>query len=93
MYGIGTDRSGNVFMGTYVKRHTGCGPAGNANAIYRANVNGGGVSVFTLPGTLTRHSAAAAVPCVAADPAAGRELCPTPTPRGMTACVRDGGRS
>ncbi|HTJ71390.1 MAG TPA: SdrD B-like domain-containing protein [Actinospica sp.] len=58
VFGIGTDRSGNVFAGTYVKRHTNYGPAGNVNAIYRYNVNnpGGGVSTFvTLPGALTNH--------------------------------------
>jgi hypothetical protein len=59
VFGIGTDRSGNVFAGTYVKRHTGYGPAGNVNAVYRYNVNdaSAGVSTFvTLPGTLAKHT-------------------------------------
>jgi hypothetical protein len=58
VFGIGTDRSGNVYAGTYVKRHTEYGPAGNVNAIYRYNVGapGAGVSTFvTLPGLLTPH--------------------------------------
>jgi hypothetical protein len=58
VFGVGTDRSGNVFAGTYVKRHTEYGPAGNVNAIYRYNAKnpGAGVSKFVqLPGTLTKH--------------------------------------
>lgn len=58
VFGIGSDRSGNVFAGTYVKRHTDYGPAGNVNAIYRYNANdpSSGVSTFvTLPGRLTKH--------------------------------------
>ena len=65
VFGIGTDRSGNVYAGTYVKRHTEYGPAGNVNAIYRYNVNapGSGVSTFvTLPGWLTPHDPSGLIP-------------------------------
>ncbi|HET9173418.1 MAG TPA: SdrD B-like domain-containing protein [Actinospica sp.] len=58
VFGIGTDRSGNVYAGTYVKRHTEYGPKGNVNEIYRYNVNdpAAGVTPFIqLPGTLTKH--------------------------------------
>lgn len=60
VFGLGTDRAGNVFLGTYVKRHTEYGPAGPVNAIYRYNLDApkAGVSTFvTLPGALTRHDA------------------------------------
>jgi hypothetical protein len=64
VFGVGTDRTGNVYMGTYVKRHTEYGPAGPVNAIYRYNTTApGSVSTFvTLPGALTPHSKAGAVP-------------------------------
>ncbi|QNP68845.1 hypothetical protein IAG44_04840 [Streptomyces roseirectus] len=57
VFGIGTDRSGNVFLGTSVKRHVAYGPAGAVNAIYRTtSTTPGTVSTFvTLPGTLTAH--------------------------------------
>lgn len=59
VFGIGTDRTGNVFMGTLVKRHTRYGPAGAVNAIYRYNSTSKAVSTFTtLPGTLTAHDSA-----------------------------------
>jgi hypothetical protein len=67
VFGIGTDRSGNVFAGTYVKRHTEYGPAGNMNAIYRYNVHapGAGVSTFAvLPGTLTPHDVTGSIPYI-----------------------------
>ncbi|MET8978157.1 SdrD B-like domain-containing protein [Streptomyces sp. NPDC004539] len=58
VFGIGTDRSGNVFMGTSVKRHTTYGPAGPVNAIYRYNDTSKAVTTFvTLPGDLTAHDA------------------------------------
>ncbi|QNP74627.1 carboxypeptidase regulatory-like domain-containing protein [Streptomyces roseirectus] len=58
VFGIGTDRSGNVFMGTSVKRHTEYGPAGPVNAIYRYNSTSKAVTTFTtLPGALTAHDA------------------------------------
>ena len=56
VFGIGTDRSGNVFAGTYVKRHTEYGPAGPVNAIYRHHAGSDAVTTFTtLPGSLTAH--------------------------------------
>ncbi|MEU6352793.1 SdrD B-like domain-containing protein [Streptomyces sp. NPDC047072] len=56
VFGIGTDRTGNTFMGTSVKRHTAYGPAGAVNAIYRYNATSKAVTTFTtLPGTLTAH--------------------------------------
>jgi len=67
VFGIGTDRSGNVFAGTYVKRHTEYGPAGNMNAIYRYNVHDGaaGVSTFAvLPGRLTPHDRTGSIPYI-----------------------------
>ena len=67
VFGIGIDRSGNVFAGTYVKRHTEYGPAGNVNAIYRYNVTspGAGVSTFAvLPGRLTPHDASGSIPYI-----------------------------
>ncbi|MFM9441424.1 SdrD B-like domain-containing protein [Streptomyces acidiscabies] len=58
VFGIGTDRTGNVFMGTSVKRHTEYGPAGPVNAIYRYNGTSKAVTTFTtLPGALTPHDA------------------------------------
>ncbi|MFJ4873380.1 SdrD B-like domain-containing protein [Streptomyces sp. NPDC088757] len=57
VFGIGTDRTGNVYMGTLVKRHAEYGPAGPVNAVYRYNKESRQVSTFvTLPGTLTAHS-------------------------------------
>ena len=67
VFGIGTDRSGNVFAGTYVKRHTEYGPAGDMNAIYRYNVHapGAGVSTFAvLPGRLTPHDRTGSIPYI-----------------------------
>ncbi|MFI8930160.1 SpaA isopeptide-forming pilin-related protein [Streptomyces sp. NPDC053474] len=56
VFGLGTDRTGNVYMGTMVKRHTAYGPAGPVNAIYRYNRTSDQVTTFaTLPGTLTAH--------------------------------------
>nr|WP_308800922.1 SdrD B-like domain-containing protein [Streptomyces polyasparticus] len=77
VYGLGTDRTGNVFLGTYVKRHTEYGPAGAKNAIYRYNTSGTGISTFaTLPGTLTAHTPGADGAYLADDaiyPKVGRE--------------------
>ncbi|MGW0846082.1 SdrD B-like domain-containing protein [Streptomyces sp. NPDC002787] len=57
VFGIGTDRTGNTYLGTLVKRHAAYGPAGATNTIYRRN-SGSGVSTFvTLPGELTPHDA------------------------------------
>lgn len=57
VFGIGTDRTGNAYLGTYVKRHTEYGPAGAVNAIYRYNRTSDKVTTFTtLPGTLTAHT-------------------------------------
>lgn len=66
VFGVGTDRTGNVYMGTYVKRHTEYGPAGPVNAIYRYNMNAAsGVSPFvTLPGALTAHDASGSIPYI-----------------------------
>ncbi|KPI17159.1 Cna B domain protein [Actinobacteria bacterium OK074] len=59
VFGIGTDRTGNTYMGTLVKRHAEYGPAGAVNAIYRYNTTSQAVSTFvTLPGTLTAHDSA-----------------------------------
>ncbi|MEV3859291.1 SpaA isopeptide-forming pilin-related protein [Streptomyces sp. NPDC050095] len=56
VFGVGTDRDGNVFTGTYVKRHTEYGPAGPVNAVYRYNATSDAVTTFTtLPGALTAH--------------------------------------
>ncbi|MDN3022979.1 SdrD B-like domain-containing protein, partial [Streptomyces sp. S.PB5] len=56
VFGIGTDRTGNIYAGTSVKRHTEYGPAGAVNAIYRYNSTSQALTTFvTLPGTLTAH--------------------------------------
>ena len=56
VFGIGTDRTGNVYAGTSVKRQTAYGPAGAVNAVYRYNATSKAVTTFiTLPGTLTAH--------------------------------------
>ncbi|MFF6781127.1 SdrD B-like domain-containing protein [Streptomyces sp. NPDC012510] len=55
VFGIGTDRTGNTYMGTLVKRHAAYGPAGATNTVYRRH-SASGVSTFvTLPGELTPH--------------------------------------
>ncbi|MBD0840017.1 SpaA isopeptide-forming pilin-related protein [Streptomyces sp. TRM68416] len=70
VFGIGTDRTGNVFMGTYVKRHMEYGPAGATNAVYRYNTTSDAVTTFTtLPGTLTAHEPGDAVPYYISDDA------------------------
>ncbi|WP_279631348.1 SdrD B-like domain-containing protein [Streptomyces aquilus] len=56
VFGIGTDRTGNVYAGTSVKRHTEYGPAGAVNAVYRYNATSKALTTFvTLPGALTAH--------------------------------------
>lgn len=56
VFGIGTDRTGNKYMGTLVKRYAAYGPAGPVNAIYRYNDTSDAVTTFaTLPGALTEH--------------------------------------
>lgn len=57
-FGVGVDRSGNAYLGTYVKRHSPYGPAGATNAIYRVNVATGATSTFVdLGGSLPAHAA------------------------------------
>lgn len=59
-FGIGVDKGGNAYLGTYVKRHSPYGPAGNTNAIYRVNLTTGESSTFVdLGGSLPQHSAVA----------------------------------
>jgi hypothetical protein len=68
VFGIGTDRTRNVYLGTFVKRHTEYGPAGAVNAIYRLNLDNPGVSTFvTLSGTLTAHDKSGSVPYLSDD--------------------------
>jgi protocatechuate 3,4-dioxygenase beta subunit len=57
IFGIGVDRTRNVYLGTYVKRHIEYGPAGATNTIYRINLDDPGeVHPFvTLPGELPEH--------------------------------------
>lgn len=56
-FGVGADRSGNAFLGTYVKRHSPYGPGGAKNVIYRVNVATGATSTFVdLGGSLPAHS-------------------------------------
>ncbi|WP_246204237.1 SdrD B-like domain-containing protein [Streptomyces tailanensis] len=55
VYGIGTDRTGNTYMGTLVKRHAAYGPAGRTNTVYRHHSDSGVTEFITLPGTLTAH--------------------------------------
>ncbi|MGI9185943.1 MAG: SdrD B-like domain-containing protein [Gaiellales bacterium] len=56
-FGVGVDRTGNAYFGTYVKRHSPYGPAGAKNAIYRVNIAAGTSSTFVdLGGTLPAHS-------------------------------------
>ena len=69
VFGIGVDpaphrrrtssRPANVFMGTYVKRHSEYGPSGATNTIYHVTVPQSGtgtvVPFITLPGTLPVH--------------------------------------
>ena len=66
VWGVGTDRQHNAFLGTYVKRHTAYGPAGATNTIYKYNVDTNAApSVFvTLPlgSALPVHSAANSAP-------------------------------
>lgn len=61
IFGIGTDKSRNIFFGTFVKRHVEYGPNGNKNTIYRINSTKPGdvTSFVTLPGTLPLHDATA----------------------------------
>lgn len=55
-YGQASGRDGNLYSGTYVKRHTEYGSAGPANAIYRTVLGSNISSTFTtLPGTLSAH--------------------------------------
>jgi SdrD B-like domain/Domain of unknown function DUF11 len=55
-YGQAAGRDGNLYSGTYVKRHTEYGSAGPVNAIYRTIKGSNTSSVFaTLPGVLTAH--------------------------------------
>lgn len=58
-FGVGVDRSGNAFFGTYVKRHSPYGPAGATNTIYRVNLATGASETFVTlgSGTLPAHSA------------------------------------
>lgn len=59
-FGIGVDRAGSAYLGTYVKRFSPYGPAGATNTIYRVDLATGATSTFiTLPGTLPAHSAVA----------------------------------
>jgi hypothetical protein len=57
VFGIGIDRTRNVFLGTHLKRHVEYGKGGPTNAIYRINLDRPDeVSVFlTLPGELPLH--------------------------------------
>lgn len=57
IFGIGVDRSRNIFLGTYVKRHVEYGSAGATNTIYRVNLNAPGLvtQFVTLPGALPAH--------------------------------------
>jgi protocatechuate 3,4-dioxygenase beta subunit len=57
VFGIGTDRTGNTYMGTLVKRHAAYGPAGPTNTVYRHHSASGVTEFITLPGTLTEHDA------------------------------------
>ncbi len=60
-FGVGVDRGGNAYFGTYVKRFSPYGPAGAVNAVYRVNIATGGTSTFVTLGsaTLPAHSAVA----------------------------------
>ncbi len=59
VFGVGVDRAGFAYFGTYVKRHSPYGPAGAVNAIYRVNVATGATSTFVTLGNeaLPAHSA------------------------------------
>lgn len=59
VFGVGADRGGNAYFGTYVKRHSPYGPAGAVNAIYRLDLNTKDVSTFVVLGSnaLPAHSA------------------------------------
>ena len=66
VWGLGTDRSGNAFFGTYVKRHSPYGPGssgtnGNANWIYSVDIGTGTTAPWVRLGnaTLPAHVAAA----------------------------------
>jgi hypothetical protein len=74
VFGIGADRARNVYLGTFVKRHTEYGPAGAKNAIYRLNLaSPATVSTFvTLPGTLTAHDAGGSAPYLSDDAVYGK---------------------
>ena len=60
-FGVGVDRTGNAYYGTFVKRHSPYGPAGAVNAVYRVNVASGVTSTFVVLGnaTLPAHVQAA----------------------------------
>ena len=60
-FGVGVDRGGNSYFGTYVKRHSPYGSGGATNAIYKVNIATGATSVFATLGinTLPAHVAAA----------------------------------
>jgi protocatechuate 3,4-dioxygenase beta subunit len=62
VFGIGVDRTRNVYLGTHLKRHVEYGIGGPTNTIYRINLDRPDeVSVFlTLPGELPVHDPATA---------------------------------
>jgi hypothetical protein len=57
VFGIGVDRTRNVYLGTHLKRHVEYGIGGPTNTIYRINLDRPDeVSIFlTLPGELPVH--------------------------------------
>ena len=50
-FGVGVDRGGNAYFGTYVKRHSPYGFAGATNAIYKVEIGTGATSVFATLGS------------------------------------------
>lgn len=57
-FGMGVDRFGNAYVGTYVKRHSPYGPAGATNTIYRVDIATGATTPFVTLGdaVLPAHS-------------------------------------
>ncbi|MGI9185941.1 MAG: SdrD B-like domain-containing protein [Gaiellales bacterium] len=61
-FGLGVDRFGNAYAGTYIKRHSPYGPAGATNTIYRINLTTGAGEPFVQLGDDVRPAHSRGVP-------------------------------
>ena len=67
VWGVGTDRSGNAFFGTYVKRHSPYGPGssgsnGDANWVYAVDIGTGTTAPWVRLGSATLPAHVATAP-------------------------------